>query len=70
MTPVRTAFFVSASEASSLLNVSTAHLYRLARQGKIPCYRLSPRTLRFDPDELRAFMRLKLEGEREGRAEQ
>jgi excisionase family DNA binding protein len=53
-----TAFLVSIREASRKFNVTRDLLYRLINQGLIPCYRLSPRTLRVDLSELREHMRL------------
>lgn len=52
------AFLVSVPEASKALGVSKAHLYRLIKRGKVPSYKLSARTTRIDPDELRDFVRL------------
>jgi len=48
---------VDAKKVSKALHVSEELLRKLAREKKIPCYRLSSRTLRFDLDEVRKFMR-------------
>jgi len=44
--------------ASGELNVSEHFLRRLIRLGRVPSYKLSPRTTRVDLIELRKFMRL------------
>jgi excisionase family DNA binding protein len=49
---------VDAREVSKVIGVSQELLRKLAREGKIPFYRLSARTLRFDLDEVRNYMRL------------
>jgi len=48
---------VDAREVSKILGVSQELLRKLAREKKIPFYRLSERTLRFDIDEVREYMR-------------
>jgi excisionase family DNA binding protein len=48
---------VDAREVSKVLGVSQELLRKLAREKKIPFYRLSERTLRFDLDEIRKHMR-------------
>ena len=40
------------------LNVSEGFLRQLIRQGRIPFYRLSPRTTRIDLQEVKSYMRL------------
>ncbi len=54
--------FTTVAGAAKALSVSERHLYRLIEEGKIPFYRLSPRTTRLDVDELRDFMRFVAEG--------
>ena len=49
---------VDAKEVSKVLGVSQDLLRKLAREKKIPFYRLSERTLRFDLAEVQQFMRL------------
>jgi len=49
---------VAAKEVSKALGVSQDLLRKLAREKKIPFYKLSERTLRFDLDEVRSFMKL------------
>ena len=49
---------VDAKEISKVFGVSQELLRKLAREKRIPFYRLSERTLRFDLDEVRRFMRL------------
>ena len=48
---------VDAREVSKVLGVSQELLRKLAREGKIPFYRLSARTLRFDLDEVWDYMK-------------
>jgi excisionase family DNA binding protein len=48
--------------AAKELSVSERLLRTLIVEGRIPFYRLSPRTLRVDLDELRDYMRLIAEG--------
>jgi excisionase family DNA binding protein len=55
---------VSTKEASRVVHVSENFLRQLAREGRIPFYKLSERTLRFDVQELRAYMRVVAEGEK------
>ena len=50
--------FTPIKEAAQELRVSERFLRQLVNEGKVPFYRLSPRTLRIDLDELRNFMRL------------
>lgn len=49
-------------DAATQLKVSERFLRQLVGQGRIPFYRLSPRTLRVDLNELREYMRLIAEG--------
>jgi excisionase family DNA binding protein len=53
---------VDARAVSEALGVSQELLRKLAREKKIPFYRLSPRTLRFDLNEVRDHMRMIAEG--------
>lgn len=48
--------------AAKALSVSERFLRQLIAENGIPFYRLSPRTLRVDLDELRDYMRLIAEG--------
>jgi excisionase family DNA binding protein len=54
---IETTTLIDAKEVSRALQVSEELLRKLARERKIPCYRLSERTLRFDLDEVRRHMR-------------
>jgi len=54
--------FTTISQAAKKLSVSERFLYQLIKQGRIPFYRLSPRTLRVDLNELRDYMKLLAEG--------
>jgi len=50
--------FTTIKEATKELRVSERFLRQLIREGRIPSYRLSPRTLRVDLQEVRNYMRL------------
>ena len=50
------------SRAAKELSVSERFLRQLIAKNRIPFYRLSPRTLRVDLNELRDYMRLIAEG--------
>jgi excisionase family DNA binding protein len=53
---------LSIAKAAGQLSVSERFLRQLIADKRIPYYRLSPRTLRVDLDELRDLMRLIAEG--------
>jgi excisionase family DNA binding protein len=55
--------FLTARQLASMLQVSESTVRRLAREGRIPCVRLSPRLLRFN---LKAVCRV-LDGEARAR---
>ena len=57
--------FVDVKTASDAIKISPTFLRQLVKDGKIPFYRLSARTLRFDLNELRDYMRLVAERQRE-----
>lgn len=59
--------FASVKEAARELKVSERFLRQLVVEGRIPFYRLSKRTLRFDLNELRDYMKLIAEGGQEKR---
>ena len=54
--------FVDLKTASRTIKVSPAFLRTLVREKKIPFYQLGRRTVRFDLDEVRAYMKLAAEG--------
>jgi excisionase family DNA binding protein len=54
--------FTPIAGAAKALNVSERFLRQLIADNRIPFYRLSPRTLRVDLNELRDYMRLIAEG--------
>ncbi len=56
--------FTTIKEATKELRVSERFLRQIIRDGRIPSYRLSPRTLRVDLREVRNYMRLVAEGDR------
>ena len=41
--------FLTARQLAQVLQVSESTVRRLAREGRIPCVRLTPRLLRFNP---------------------
>ena len=53
---------ITTKQASERLRVSQSFLRQLAREGKVPFYKLSERCLRFDVDELHSYMKLVAEG--------
>ena len=57
--------FTSIADAAKELSVSERFLRQLIAQKRVPYYRLSPRTLRVDLNELRDLMRLIAEGKPE-----
>lgn len=59
---IQGSLMITAREASKALKISERHLRRLVAEKRIPFYRLSERTLRFDLSELRDHMRLIAEG--------
>lgn len=56
---------LSAAECASLLRISTGSLYKMAREGLVPCYRVGQqqRGLRFDVDEVREALKQEVEEE-------
>ena len=46
---------MNAAEAAAYLGIPPRSLYELAAAGRIPCYRLSQRRLRFDLSDLEGF---------------
>ena len=54
--------YVTADELSILLKLSPEMIKKLARQGKIPVVRVSPKVLRFDPDAVMAALGDQQEG--------
>ncbi|MDP2606091.1 MAG: hypothetical protein Q8S00_26410 [Deltaproteobacteria bacterium] len=49
--------FIDCNAAAEELKVTSQFLRKLAREGKVPSYRLSARILRFNLDEVRECMR-------------
>jgi len=47
---------LTARDVARLLNSNTQAVYRLAREGKLPAVKLSPRTLRWTEDAVSAFI--------------
>jgi excisionase family DNA binding protein len=48
--------FLNASDVALRLGMSPEAIRRLAREGKIPAYRVGRRALKFDPAELKAWL--------------
>jgi len=46
------------SDAAEELSLSTDHLRRLIRMGKIPIYRLGPKSTRVDVEEIKRLRRI------------
>ena len=57
--------WVSAAECASLLRITPGCLYKMAREGLVPCYRVGQqqRSLRFDLDEVREALKQEVEEE-------
>ena len=51
-------------EASRLLGVSPEHIHRQIKAGEWPHYRLGPKAIRIDVDEIRALGRLATQAEK------
>jgi excisionase family DNA binding protein len=47
---------IRAPKAAELLGIETRTLYNWVAAGRVPVVRLSPRTIRFDPEALRAWI--------------
>lgn len=48
---------LTAEEVAAWLRVSSRTVQRAAEEGRIPCFWPAKRTVRFDRDELRAWMK-------------
>ncbi|HWK28929.1 MAG TPA: helix-turn-helix domain-containing protein [Solirubrobacter sp.] len=48
---------LTADEVADLLAIKRKTVYNLAASGTIPCVRIGPRTVRFDPDRLAEWVR-------------
>lgn len=46
----------SADQLASRLGMTRDHIYRLCREGKLPHTRINARTIRFDLDEIEAWI--------------
>ena len=58
----------SISQGSKELGCSTEHARRQIRAGRWPAYKLGPKALRIDPEEIRALGKMIHESERESPA--
>jgi excisionase family DNA binding protein len=54
--------FLTCKQAAKAIGVHPQFLRTLVKEGRVPFYKLSERTLRFDLNELRGYMRLIAEG--------
>ena len=54
--------FISIHEAGKALKLSERHIRLMISEGRWPYYRLGPRTIRLDLDEIKALGRLVAEG--------
>ena len=54
--------FLSIHEAGKALKLSERHIRRMISEGRWPYYRLGPRAIRLDLDEIKALGRLVAEG--------
>ena len=52
-------------EGSKELGVSAEHARRMVRAGRWPVYKLGPKAMRIDVDEIRLLSRLPAKGERD-----
>ena len=43
-------------DVATRLGISVPHTYRLAKVGEIPCVRLGPKAVRFDPADVEAYI--------------
>jgi len=50
---------LSVSDVASLLNISERQVYKLAAEGRIPCFKIGS-SIRFDPGALVAWLRQKM----------
>ena len=48
---------LTARQVAELLCISPKTVYNLAASGTLPCVRLSPRVVRFDPDRLEQWVK-------------
>lgn len=66
MTPASNDTLISAEALGELLSLPPASVRRLAREGRLPCYRAG-RLLRFDLAEVKAALKAGQEGDGVGR---
>lgn len=52
----RMGLLTSADQLASRLGMTRDHIYRLCREGKLPHTRINARTIRFDLDEIDAWI--------------
>jgi excisionase family DNA binding protein len=56
--------FLTVDEAAAILKVKSTTVRQWVRDGRIPCYRLGPRAIRFTPQLLRDFAQDRLDAGR------
>lgn len=47
---------IKVGAVATQLNISVPHTYHLARTGRIPCVRIGPKAIRFDPDDVERYI--------------
>ncbi len=55
--------YLTAAELGTLLRLSREKILTMARKGQIPSIRLSPKTIRFDPEAVAAAINNKKEAQ-------
>lgn len=53
---------IKADAVATRLGISVPHTYKLAKVGEIPCVRLGPKAIRFDPADVEAYIQAHREG--------
>ncbi len=56
---------LSLTAAARELGCSVEHARRMIRSGRWPAYKIGPRAVRIDPEEIKALGRLTIQAERE-----
>jgi excisionase family DNA binding protein len=53
---------IKVGAVATQLGISVPHTYHLAKTGQIPCVRIGPKAIRFDPEDVEAYIRAHREG--------
>lgn len=56
MTLVKKKELLRVGDVAVRLGISIPHTYRLAKTGEIPCVRIGPKVVRFDPADVERFI--------------